>query len=248
MKRLSTIFLLLISYSIAHADKNEGIIKEPLQYDVEIIIFEDAHARYINNEDWPQEIISDTPAPEETTELPDNLDTLSIDEINAIDDKSTPSFKSIKPEILNKEYKRINASKEYNVLFYGSWRQTGLDVKKAFEIDIQQLENTHQATSENTVTGNFKLVLARYLHIYSKLNYQRKTEHTDIEQTTENTESTIPSTETTVLKYENYPINNHRRMRSKVLHYIDHPLVGMLIQINPVKVSAEETAEKSAAQ
>ena len=32
-----------------------------------------------------------------------------------------------------------------------------------------------------------------------------------------------------------YPIKNHRRMRSKVLHYIDHPLVGILVQINPVK-------------
>jgi len=121
------------------------------------------------------------------------------------------------------------------VLFYGSWQQTGLNAEKTFEIDIQELENTHEATSENTITGNFKLVLARYLHIYSKLNYQRKLEHTDIEQTTENTEATIPSTETTVLEYKNYPINNHRRMRSKVLHYIDHPLLGMLIQINPVK-------------
>ncbi len=246
MKKLTIIFLLLINIStIAHADKNEGIIKKPLQYDVEVIIFEDAHARYINNEDWPQQIISDTPAPEETTELPENLDTLSIDEINAIDETNTPAFKNIKPAILNKEYKRINASKEYNVLFYGSWRQTGLDAKKAFEIDIQQLDNTHQAISENTVTGNFKLVLARYLHIYSKLNYQRKIEHTDIEQTTENTEATIASTESTVLEYENYPINNHRRMRSKVLHYIDHPLVGMLIQINPAKARTEETTEKS---
>jgi len=48
---------------------------------------------------------------------------LSIDEINAIDEISTAPFESIEPEILNKEYQRINASKEYNVLFYGSWRQ-----------------------------------------------------------------------------------------------------------------------------
>jgi hypothetical protein len=31
-----------------------------------------------------------------------------------------------------------------------------------------------------------------------------------------------------------FHMKNHRRMRSKELHYIDHPLVGMLIQINPV--------------
>ena len=36
-----------------------------------------------------------------------------------------------------------------------------------------------------------------------------------------------------------HPINSHRRMRSKELHYIDHPLVGILIQINPVEKTKE---------
>lgn len=245
MKRFSTIFLLLISCNIAHADDNEGIIAKPVQYDVEVIVFEDAQARYINSEDWPREAVSDTHA-EEKSELPENLDTLSIDEINAIDNKtSTASFANIKPGILNREYKRINASSNYNVLFYGSWRQPGLDAKKAFEIDIEQLKNIHPTNSKSSISGNFKLVLARYLHIYSTLDYQRKAEHK--EPGTENTEASIPPTETTVLDYESYPIKNHRRMRSKELHYLDHPLVGMLIQINPAKVSAEETAEKPAA-
>ncbi len=246
MKRLSTILLLLITISIAHAE--EGVAPKLLEYDVEIIIYEDAHAHYINSEDWPQHAVLDAPASEEVTELPENLDTLSIDEINAIDENTPPPFTNIKPEILNKEYKRINASKEYNVLFYGGWRQTGLDAKKAFEIDIQELDNTHTVTSKNTLTGNFKLVLARYLHIYSKLDYQRKADDTSTEPAGAETEAATPLSETaSSLKKNNYPINNHRRMRSKVLHYIDHPLVGMLIQINPVKVNIEETHLKSAA-
>ncbi len=242
MKLLPTILLLLISINIAYAE--EGIKPKLLEYDVEVIIFEDANARYINSEDWNHEEVISDPAPEETTELPENLDTLSIDEINAIDEKSTAAFKNIKPVILNKEYKRVNNSKEYNVLFYGSWRQTGLSAEKTFEIDIQDLDNTHQATSKNTLTGNFKLVLARYLHIYSKLDYQRKLNNAVTEATT--IETATPTGETTALAYENYLITNHRRMRSKTLHYIDHPLVGMLIQINPVKVSTEKTAEKPA--
>ena len=41
---------------------------------------------------------------------------------------------------------------------------------------------------------------------------------------------------TDVLAVDNniYRMENHRRMRSKVLHYIDHPLVGILVQINTV--------------
>jgi hypothetical protein len=237
MKRLSTIFLLLISISTAHAE--EGIIKKLQEYDVEVIIFEDANARYINSENWPQEAVLATPAPEETTEPPENLDKLSLDEIKAIDENNTPPFKNIKPEILSKEYRRINNSKEYNVLFYGSWQQAGLDAEKAFEINLDELDNTHKNTSENTLTGTFKLVLARYLHFYSKLNYQRKL--TATEQAVENSDTDMPSSEAVTREYENYQIDNHRRMRSKELHYIDHPLVGMLIQINPVKPSTETT-------
>ncbi len=247
MKKLTTIFLLLICISTTHADESEGIIPKLLEYDVEVIIFEDANARYINSEDWMHEETITIPAPEETTDLPDNLDTLSIDEINAIDKDHASPFQNIKPAILNKEYKRINASKEYNVLFYGSWRQPGLNAEKAFEIDIQQLDNIHETDSENTIAGAFKLVLARYLHIYNKLNYQRKVNAASTKQAVENTDTATPPSESAAVKYENHPINNHRRMRSKELHYIDHPLVGMLIQINPVKVSTEEAAEKPAA-
>lgn len=266
MKKLSTIFLLLTLISTAHADESEGIIPKLLQYDVEIIIFEDANARYINSEDWPHEEAVASPAPEKVPEKmpeeinkqqpenidtsPENLDKLSIDEINAIDDKNTLPFQNIKPEILSKEYKRINSSKEYNVLFYGSWRQTGLKADKAFEIAIQDLNNNHQTTSENILTGNMKLVLSRYLHIYNKLDYQRKLNNSTGEQeATVDTELTASSSEPELnQEYEHYLITSHRRMRSKELHYLDHPLVGMLIQVNPVKVSAEETAGKPAAQ
>lgn len=252
MKKLSTIFLLLIIISTAHADETEGLIPKLLEYDVEIIIFEDANARYINSEDWPHEEAVTPPAPEEITELelPENLDTLSIDEIKAIDEDITPPFTNIKPEILSKEYRRINNSKEYNVLFYGSWRQTGLKADKAFEISIQDLENNHETTSENILTGNMKLVLGRYLHIYNELDYQRKINDPTTEQATINTETSEPSPldePEVIQEYEHYLISNHRRMRSKELHYIDHPLVGMLIQIHPVKVSAEKAAEKTAA-
>jgi len=251
MKKLTTIFLLLTLTSTVLADDSEGIIPKLLEYDVEIIIFEDANARYINSEDWPHEEVITTPVPEEIITPSENLDALSLDEIKAIDEDNEPPFKNIKPEILGKEYKRINNSKEYNVLFYGSWRQTGLKANKAFEINIQDLENNHKTTSENILTGNMKLVLSRYLHIYNKLDYQRKLNNPTTEQeAVVDTETIAPSSEPelNLEEYKHYLITNHRRMRSKKLYYIDHPLVGMLIQINPVKVSAEETARKSAAQ
>jgi hypothetical protein len=36
-------------------------------------------------------------------------------------------------------------------------------------------------------------------------------------------------------RIEEYPIKFHRRMRSKELHYLDHPLVGILVMAKPVE-------------
>ena len=224
MKIQTTILLLFLIISHAHAEDNHvddtTATKDLKEYDVEIIIFEDAHARYLKSETWNQ-----------------NTDTAEQQSAATKTNKINPtSFKSIKPAILKKQYRRINSSSEYNVLFYGAWRQAGLEKSKAFEININKLKSSHTDKSRNSLTGTFKLVLARYLHIYNQLNYQRKITATD---------SAASEKQTGVLSNDMvphnglYPLNSHRRMRSKELHYIDHPLVGMLIQINPVEKTKE---------
>ena len=229
MKKLPILLLLIITTGIAHAE--EGIIPKLIEYDVDIIIFEDAHARYINSEYW--HVNPDLNIPVTETEARSG-----ISEKNNNEEMKKGNFRTIKPAILGREYKRINNSSEYNVLFYGSWRQTGLDENKTFDIDIEELNNIHKTTSKSTLTGNFKLVLARYLHIYADLEYERNQKSESTDQSTSNTQSIQPDMENganiTSLANRPYPIDIHRRMRSKELHYIDHPLVGMLIQINPV--------------
>ena len=209
MKLLITLFLLTLTANHAIAEEIDPI-PELKEYDVEIIIFEDAHARYLSSQTWSQAI--------------QNAEEINIAESTAEPIKANPAnFKSIEPSILNAKYKRVSASSEYNILFYGSWRQAGLDKEQAFEIDINDLKNNHTSQSENILSGKFKLILTRYLHIYSDLEYLRKQTSTP-ENTLENIE----------ISDEVHPLKNHRRMRSKELHYIDHPLVGILVQINPV--------------
>jgi len=36
------------------------------------------------------------------------------------------------------------------------------------------------------------------------------------------------------------PILNERRMRSREIHYIDHPLVGVVVLATPYKIKTEE--------
>lgn len=227
MKSLISLILLLISTSHALAETTPTTIKESLkQYDVEIILFEDSHSRYINSQTWAQETKT-----EDASIIEPRLKTEDV-KAEVISNASEETYSDIPPVILKSEFKRINISKEYNVLFYGSWRQAGLDKKKAFSINIEKLKNLHKSTSGNTITGNLKLVLARYLHIYGELDYQINNSDTD------------STTEDAVVENKNFPMSIHRRMRSKELHYIDHPLVGILIQINPSKVdNADVTAQ-----
>lgn len=187
MKTINTLILLLITSAAFASDAQK--------YDVEVIIFEDTHSRYINSESWNHS--------EEPVDGESNFDRLNLDNDNK------PAYQSLRPGILKSEYNRIKNSAEYNVLLYSAWRQTGLEAKKAFEIDISKLKNADKGTSQNTITGQLKVVLARYLHFYGQLNYEQNG--------------------------INYPMAVQRRMRSKELHYIDHPLVGILVQINPVK-------------
>ncbi len=235
MKLLITL-LVLINISIAHAE--EGIIKKLQEYDIEIIIFEDANARYHNSEDWPdQSNLINTEA-----EVNGNTDVSKKQKLSNTD---VSNFQNLPALILQQEYNRISNSREYNVLFYGSWRQAGLNKNKAFDIDINDLENLHKKRSENELTGDFKLVLSRFLHFHGNLKYQRNIENTvkDVagikqpgQQPGQNTEQALNPTVDTFI----YPIKVHRRMRSKVLHYIDHPLIGILIKINPVKASVDK--------
>ena len=220
MKTISTIFLLLINISNVLAETSDT--QKPLkEYDIEIIIFEDAHARYINSESWNK------------SSLPgDDL----IADNSGKNTSTATNYKDIKHSILSKDYKRIKNSSEYNVLQYSAWRQTGLKSNDAFEINITKLNNTHRNQTKNTLSGTVKIVLARYLHFYGDLEYQQLNKANDENNgEAEQNDGFMPTN-------NSYAFKSHRRMRSKELHYIDHPLVGILIQINPVETSPENQA------
>ena len=246
MKTITTLFILLLTISNVLAETADT--QKPLkEYDVELIIFEDAHSRYQNSESWHKSTTG------EDNLINGNADTKNISKQKKPTSKtaSETNYKIIDPVILGKEYKRINNSSEYNVLQYSAWRQTGLKVTDAFEIDINKLDNSHKRRSENTISGKVKVVLARYLHFYGELEYQQLN-NLDIENGSLPDNEAEPtaqgfsvdsnkSVKLTAVN-NNYTLESHRRMRSKELHYIDHPLVGILIKINPVEPALSDQA------
>ncbi len=223
MKILITLLLLFAVTTNCTLAGAQSALK---QYHVEIILFEDARDRYLNSENWNK-----------TVKIKHQQPTSGSDKLNK--NVNSERFQSIKPTMLKKQYKRLNVSSQYNVLFYGAWIQAGLNKNTAFEINIEALENTHTSRSTNTLSGTFRLVLSRFLHMHSQLNYHRKIPLDNYSEAALTSASqTIYNEMTTgkaLYQFYTYPINSHRRMRSRVLHYIDHPLVGMLIQINPIE-------------
>lgn len=124
----------------------------------------------------------------------------------------------------------LNKSGKYKVLKHMAWLQPGLAREDAISVRIHAGKNYKGEFSDrsfstqpvNELDGTVKIVLGRFLHLYTDLAYRK----------TFNLSSGDALGRNRVLA--DFPIKTHRKMRSKTLHYIDHPYLGILIEIRPV--------------
>ena len=206
--------LLLLTVISVHA--------ETTRYNVEIVIFEDTYGRYINSEQWP---IIHHPEDEFTIETKSTKSEIKKKKLR--DDKIMELTHHAN-DALSKHVTRLNKSDRYNVLLHKSWQQTGLDDTDAISIQVDT-SGTKKTDRENqvlksSVQGSLKLVLGRYLHIHTDLLYKRLN-NTD--------KQTAPALNSNI--FSEFKIQSQRRMRSNELHYIDHPLVGILVLVKPIE-------------
>jgi len=213
-------------------------------YEVELIIFEYNGYRQLDTEDWSynDKLNHDKDIAETQNEYKDN-EFIELD------------WQQAK---LSESLERIENSDKYNVLFKKRWKQTGLDRDTAYAIDISSLseaennteneiavdietpniatislnlENSLQSdlsiTPPTYIQGRVKLIMSRYLHFEVNLNYFQFQED-DVEA-----------------GYRSYPIISERRMRSRETHYIDHPMVGIIVHAIPFKIEPKVIPEKT---
>jgi hypothetical protein len=209
---------------------------EQTGYEVELIIYEDATKRYIDSEDWSYNDMLN-----QTNDAVLNEETLEPDaEFSELDWDGA---------VLSDALKKIQDSPGFNVLLTKRWRQTGLDRDMAYSVmigdEIESLatdkagENTLDDTSSlnrlnqetppvavmphpaTWVNGYARLVMSRYLHFEVNLNYHK------LQQITDSNEPDINV----------FPVVAERRMRSREVHYIDHPLVGIIVHATPYTIN-----------
>jgi len=232
MKAILLSFLLIVS-NLSFAG-NVG-------YEVELIIFEDASELYKNSENWPLEKNDGEKKsePEKTANNPKTLDK---------DKKINFEFLDSKNYRLNKQAEKLQKNSRYKVL-------RGLDKKSAIAISIDTKntpaeDGTPTARAESFITGDFTLIMSRYLHAVSNLTLYKpgktivkpaNNENTDGENENINTEQ-----KNITEIYDQYSLVFERRMRSKEIHYIDHPLGGMIVLATPYKIETETEEDTSA--
>ncbi|MGB0203922.1 MAG: CsiV family protein [Neptuniibacter sp.] len=215
-------------------------------YTVEVIIFANTGNEALDDEYWPE--INEVPL---KTSITLTEPTQSDDELTAFQ-KLTPSLLS-----LNQELAQLKRSGNYRVLYHEGWMQPVAETQQPQPVRIQGGNILDNGMFE--LDGYIGIGKGRYLHFRPDLYFSRSlsasesamllktqqaasseiTETANAQELTTLAASTatraIQPVELFIPETLTVNLNQARRMRSKELHFIDHPLFGVLIEVKPVE-------------
>ena len=222
MRALSFLALCLLSTSALASD---------VGYEVEIILFEDVSGVFDHTEHWAAE------AALVDKQAPDALIKVDPREARADD------YTLLKPDQyrLSRQAEKLEKHPDYRVLVHSAWKQKGLDKDQVFALPLDSRttpapEDAGTAAADY-VTGNITLIMSRYLHVQSKLQLVRPNQALPV-PVSQPAEGEFPVAQP--LQTQTYTINFERRMRSREVHYLDHPLVGLIVLATPFKIEPEK--------
>ncbi|MFK5986080.1 MAG: CsiV family protein [Pseudomonadota bacterium] len=255
-------------------------------YDVEVILFKHNNPSAISSEYWETiDEINSTVMEDDTANIDIKTEPLSTNINNKIlanyltNSKQFKSFdnrvSSIEQQqrILNKAADHLRYSKKYQLLAHLAWKQPGFDKNRA-----QAVKFIFSGKNQN-ITGQIKIILARYLHTQAAFDLveevcrttelassdQEKATPVKIEVSPTTAQQTIAdsaasppanqapeaaivnkkiTSEETICQMEKIQFKQSRKMRSRELHYLDHPVFGLLVEITPSATAAINTSAK----
>ena len=230
---------------------NAAVYQEEVKYyDVEILLFENLKQNPRNTETWPTSV---------AFEAPEKSLFIGSPYPGPIPENYNPrfTFKPIKKTTyqLQEEAKKLIEHDDFRILYHRSWRQPGMKKDNAVSVkierDIPRLEYApdpekilepevlefnriiHQRLPKsNTVKGIVTISLSRYLHIMTDIQYTRHIVDNKVENSLGLADPSFID-----IKPQVYQLKQTRKMRSKELHYLDNPRLGLLVYITPVKLA-----------
>lgn len=119
--------------------------------------------------------------------------------------------------------------------------------------DINVAEETAQLPKARTsglyeVEGKITVALSRYLHVYTNLVLRKPRRSVNSQLETAGSDPLLYENLADARILDNHRLKEHRRMRSKTLHYLDNPEFSMLILITPYKIPIASQSAVSQAQ
>jgi len=124
---------------------------------------------------------------------------------------------------LTAERNAMSRSSQYRPLAYFAWRQAVLDRTRALPI---KMPTNNDSGAGAYVDGSVRVAVERYLHLYLDLQL-----HTPVSaEQFELLEFDIPE----------FRLTEHRRMRSREIHYFDNPRFGVIALITPYEPPPQE--------
>lgn len=220
-------------------------------YDVEFILFEHLDANNRQSEDWKARRLP--PAGEEPELSHDLGIPYALEKDSPYDRNATFTLIPNTQKKLLEEAKLLEKSQTRRILSHIAWRQPGLPKDQAVWVNFKNMINSKKILVPNKqdisvdllsgerqfspyVQGKLKVMLSRYLHVDTDILYFAKPlpdiNRVDDNSATvsgemENIQHNTQEPEVFLLK------QLRRRIRSKELHYLDHPVLGMLLMITP---------------
>lgn len=223
-------------------------------YQVEILVFANEDPSVLDDEFWPQGL--DVQHKGNSVKLRPPLNTSAAPRAYELLPTSSLLF--------NDEKQRINRYHSYRVLYHAGWLQP---VKKRNSRPIHIRAGQMLDNGMYELEGYITVDRGRYLHFKPDLYHSRKLSNSEAgmlrefltagEQpalqssevvtdfTSTPNSNAIAPTSATSTSFLNIPefltvnLRQGRRMRSEEVHYLDHPLMGVLVLMLPVKSSAQ---------
>jgi hypothetical protein len=210
-------------------------------YDVEMIFFaysESGSGLY--EERWPEN--PGQPKSENAVQLVNVEEELLPDQLI--------EFQKLPIRNLATQLKLLERSSRYRVIESLAWRQPGIGQRNAPPVLIQEgrffspdgivtplptLDAPVLANSHYELEGTVTISVSKYLEVDTDLVYRTPVMLSDEEGNN-------------VSLLQPFRLQELRRMRSKTVHYLDHPMFGILITIEPFEspeTEIEETPEKT---
>jgi len=252
MRQFTFFFLLSFFTFVVNAED------EIRYYNVEVILFEHSNPANRHTENWtPPKKGGDSSNDSEQAELIHQLgQPYMMDAESPYDPQLMFTIIPAEEYQLLEEAKKIEESTSRRMLLHTAWHQPGLSKEQAVRVHFKQLidnKNNSESATANSQTllnaspttvmtntpyleGSIKVMLARYLHVDTDILYYAQVpaeeEIATAETTAENLSNSAyieNSNQLTVYQMKQL----RRRIRSKELHYLDHPVLGLLMVITP---------------